>query len=282
MQGENLRHIRALPRLLRSQRDLLTTDSPLIQSQNCRPSAKRTSRIGKRANLTSGRLNTAPKIRAVSRKPRVTPEEYTAGETVTEINWFVSARINIVLRAVEHVGIAIQILRVVGVLHERIGTNESCNILIVVPAAVVVDAALAVELLAGEAVRRFGIAHGLRSRHLAPGIVLVELDLAGIDIRDDVNSAEMIVVVEEAAAAFLRRDNLIAHLDVLGDLAALDLIAAERKVGGAGGTALLHPNAGVVVGHHRATRTGVDGVQAVVLIPGNRPARAGQTLPLKS
>src|SRR3990170_6878592 len=100
-----------------------------------------------------------------------------------------------------------------------------------VTSAVVVDVAFRVEFLAGEAVG--GIYASLRSGDFSPRIVFGELDPAGVAVRDDVDAAQMVVVVEALGRCpFFRCDDLVADPDVFGNRGALDLIAGEREVGG--------------------------------------------------
>ena len=55
------------------------------------------------------------------------------------------------------------------------------------------NVALRIQLLAGEAMRRIG--QTFRSGNLSPWIVLGELDLIATLVGDDIDAAEMIVVV---------------------------------------------------------------------------------------
>jgi len=90
-------------------------------------------------------------------------------------------------------------LRIAGGRDDRIGRDESRQLGIVVPGAVIVEAVLRIELLAGEAV--LGVYVAFASADLAPGIVFVELlsrrVVSGIVVGDDVDTAQMVVVVEE-------------------------------------------------------------------------------------
>ena len=76
-----------------------------------------------------------------------------------------------------------------------------------------------------------------------------DLALRAEDARDDVDAAEVIVVVEEFVAAPFRGEGLVADANVFSNDRARDFVAGEREVGGAGAAALFHPGAGVVVEH---------------------------------
>jgi hypothetical protein len=70
----------------------------------------------------------------------------------------VPVRIDVALRIVEDVGVAIEILRIVGFLDIGVGRDKAANLLIIVPPAVVIEPALGIEFLAGKAVGRIEVA----------------------------------------------------------------------------------------------------------------------------
>jgi hypothetical protein len=64
----------------------------------------------------------------------------------------VAGRIDVLDRVVSDVAVAVVALRVARRWHDRVGRDESREIRIVIPGAVIVEAVFGIELLAGEAV----------------------------------------------------------------------------------------------------------------------------------
>ena len=172
-----------------------------------------------------------------------------------------------VLRVVDDITITIQILRIVGGLDERVGTDKSADLRVVVSAAVVVKSGLGVELLSGESCVWIDAAGSARDS--TPGVVLVQLDSGAGDIGDNVHAAQMIVVVEVFAHAFLRGDGFSADADEFCDHSVgIDLVACEWIERDAARRALFYPRAAVVVLHRRAAAAGDgDAANPVVDVP---------------
>src|SRR5437870_384901 len=134
----------------------------------------------------------------------------------------VPARIDEVVGVVEDVAVAVERLRVGRRRNKGVGANEPGEACVVVPAAVIVEASLRIELFARKAVRRVGVA--LRARHLAPGVVFHELHACARLIGDDVDSADMVVVIEEDGASRFLRDPTEVLRD---DAGGIDLVPRE-------------------------------------------------------
>ena len=96
-----------------------------------------------------------------------------------------------------------------------------------------------------------------RARDRAPRIVFGELDTAAVDVGDDVDTAEMIVVVEVFVAPFLGGEVFDADPDKLCDHSVgIDLVARERVNRDAGWSVLFYTDAGIIVLHRRAAAAG--------------------------
>ena len=104
----------------------------------------------------------------------------------------------------------------------------------------------------------------------APRIVFVELAPGAATVRDDVDAAQVVVVIKELLRSFLGGEGFNADPDELGDRAVRrDLIALEREERHAGRGVLLYPHARVVVLHGgRATAQDGDAGHPVVGVPG--------------
>lgn len=80
-------------------------------------------------------------------------------------------RIDIVLRVIDHIGISVQILRIVRLLDVRIRRDKPAKLVVVVPAAIIINTGLGIELLSGESIVGIDVAVG--ARDAAPDPILV-------------------------------------------------------------------------------------------------------------
>jgi hypothetical protein len=126
------------------------------------------------------------------------------------------------------VAVAVQRLRVEHVRDERVRADKPGEFGVVVPAAVVHELALDIPLLPSESEQ--GLAASFRAADGPPGIVFDQLGQVTVFSRDDVDAAQMIVMVEKLLPGRLvNGQGLDADTDILDDDAVLDPVAGERK-----------------------------------------------------
>ena len=85
----------------------------------------------------------------------------------------VSIRVDVVNRVVKDVAVAVEILWIIWFTDKWVGRDEAAKLRVIVSAAIVVEAALWIKDVAGEAPKR--IAGAFRSACLTPWVVLDNL-----------------------------------------------------------------------------------------------------------
>ena len=159
----------------------------------------------------------------------------------------IAARIYVANRIVEYIAVAIVRLGIKYLRDKRIGTDEAAEIRVVVSAAVVEKPAFDVLLLPGEPQET--LTSSLQAGHLAPGIVLDKLIDDSILPGDDVDPAQVIIVIKPLlAGGLLYGKSLDTDPDIFDDhTVGFDPVALKRKNRRAEIAVLLDSDAGVIV-----------------------------------
>lgn len=115
----------------------------------------------------------------------------------------VPIRVNAIDGVVDDIAVAVMALGVINVGDKWIGADESRKLWIIVPAAIVVEARFGIKNMAGEAAE--GIPSAFLPGNFTPGVILDELSKRSAGTGDDIDPAEVVIVVEKLLSRGLLR-----------------------------------------------------------------------------